>query len=82
LRFELRNLIALTCPEATERILWGGLSYHDSAKGGPDSLPIKDGPRAASSSYGGSAAGRAEGGSGAMAQHVGRARILLPHKER
>ena len=32
---ELRDLIALTCPEATERILWGGLSYHDSAKGGP-----------------------------------------------
>ena len=32
---ELRNLIALTCPKATERILWGGLSYHDSAKGGP-----------------------------------------------
>ena len=32
---ELRNLIALTCPKATERILWGGLSYHDSARGGP-----------------------------------------------
>ena len=32
---ELRNLVALTCPHATERILWGGLSYHDSAKGGP-----------------------------------------------
>ena len=32
---ELRNLVALTCPEATERILWGGLSYHDSSKGGP-----------------------------------------------
>jgi hypothetical protein len=32
---ELRNLVALTRPEATERILWGGLSYHDSAKGGP-----------------------------------------------
>jgi hypothetical protein len=32
---ELRNLVALTCPAATERILWGGLSYHDSAKGGP-----------------------------------------------
>jgi len=23
---ELRNLVALTCPEATERILWGGPS--------------------------------------------------------
>ena len=23
---ELRNLVALTCPEPTERILWGGLS--------------------------------------------------------
>jgi hypothetical protein len=32
---ESRDLIALTCPEATERILWGALSYHDSAKGGP-----------------------------------------------
>ena len=32
---ELRNLVALTCPAATERILWGGLSYHDPAKGGP-----------------------------------------------
>ena len=32
---ELRNLVAATCPHATERILWGGLSYHDPAKGGP-----------------------------------------------
>jgi hypothetical protein len=32
---ELRNLIAAACPQATERILWGGLSYHDPAKGGP-----------------------------------------------
>lgn len=33
--FELRNIICSICPEASERILWGGLSYHDSAKGGP-----------------------------------------------
>jgi hypothetical protein len=32
---ELRNLVAAACPEATERILWGGLSYHDSRRGGP-----------------------------------------------
>jgi hypothetical protein len=32
---ELRNLVNSVCPYATERILWGGLSYHDSAKGGP-----------------------------------------------
>jgi hypothetical protein len=32
---ELRSLLASICPEATERILWGVLSYHDSAKGGP-----------------------------------------------
>ena len=32
---ELRNMLARLCPGATERILWGGLSYHDSAKGGP-----------------------------------------------
>lgn len=32
---ELRNLVASICPHATERILWGGLSYHDSVKGGP-----------------------------------------------
>ena len=32
---ELRNMLASVCPEATERILWGALSYHDSAKGGP-----------------------------------------------
>ena len=32
---ELRNLVNSVCPSATERILWGGLSYHDSAKGGP-----------------------------------------------
>jgi SAM-dependent methyltransferase len=32
---ELRNMLARLCPQATERILWRGLSYHDSAKGGP-----------------------------------------------
>jgi hypothetical protein len=32
---ELRNLVAAVCPQATERILWGGLAYHDAAKGGP-----------------------------------------------
>jgi hypothetical protein len=32
---ELRSLVSSVCPNATERILWGGLSYHDSAKGGP-----------------------------------------------
>jgi len=32
---ELRDMLISSCPEATERILWGGLSYHDSAKGGP-----------------------------------------------
>jgi hypothetical protein len=32
---ELRNLVVATCPGATEKILWGGLSYHDSTRGGP-----------------------------------------------
>jgi len=32
---ELRNVVASVCPEATERILWGGLSYHNSRHGGP-----------------------------------------------
>lgn len=32
---ELRNLVSSACPDATERILWGGLSYHDADKGGP-----------------------------------------------
>jgi hypothetical protein len=32
---ELRDLLISCCPEASERILWGGLSYHDSARGGP-----------------------------------------------
>ena len=32
--FELRNLIAEIAPHATERILWGGLSYLDANRGG------------------------------------------------
>jgi hypothetical protein len=32
---ELRNVVASACPAATERILWRGLSYHDSRRGGP-----------------------------------------------
>lgn len=32
---ELRDMVASACPFATERILWGGLSYHDSRRGGP-----------------------------------------------
>ncbi|HET7009468.1 MAG TPA: DUF1801 domain-containing protein [Anaerolineales bacterium] len=35
LALELRNVVAAVCPQATERILWGGLSYHDESKGGP-----------------------------------------------
>jgi hypothetical protein len=31
---ELRNVISAACPQATETVLWGGLSYHDSGKGG------------------------------------------------
>ena len=33
--FELRNLVVEIAPNATERILWGGLSYHDARRGGP-----------------------------------------------
>jgi hypothetical protein len=33
--FELLNLVAGIAPYATERILWGGLSYHDANRGGP-----------------------------------------------
>lgn len=33
--FELRDIVWRVCPQATERILWGGLSYHLSEKGGP-----------------------------------------------
>jgi hypothetical protein len=32
---ELRNLVATVAPQAAERILWKGLSYHDPGKGGP-----------------------------------------------
>ena len=32
---EIRNIVSVVCPYATERILWGGLSYHNPAKGGP-----------------------------------------------
>lgn len=32
--FELRNLIAEIAPCATEKILWGGLSYYDASRGG------------------------------------------------
>ena len=32
---ELRSVVASACPEATERILWGGLSHHNSRHGGP-----------------------------------------------
>ncbi|MGA9533735.1 MAG: DUF1801 domain-containing protein [Anaerolineales bacterium] len=32
---EVRNLVVTAAPAAAERILWGGLSYHDPAKGGP-----------------------------------------------
>jgi hypothetical protein len=32
---ELRNLVLSIAPEATERILWGGLSYHEASRGGP-----------------------------------------------
>jgi len=33
--FELRNLVAEIAPQATEKILWGGLSYYDASRGGP-----------------------------------------------
>ena len=33
--FELRNLTAEIAPEATEKILWGGLSYYNAECGGP-----------------------------------------------
>jgi hypothetical protein len=33
--FELRNLIVEVAPCATEKILWGGLSYYDASRGGP-----------------------------------------------
>ena len=38
--FGLRDLVAEIAPHATERILWGGLSYHDARRGGPVSAGI------------------------------------------
>ena len=35
LLLELRNLVFKVAPHACERMLWGGLSYHDPAIGGP-----------------------------------------------
>ena len=32
---ELRNLVASVAPQASERILWKGLSYYDRDRGGP-----------------------------------------------
>jgi hypothetical protein len=32
---ELRNVVSKHAPNVTERILWGGLSYHDASRGGP-----------------------------------------------
>ncbi len=32
---ELRNLVASVAPQASERILWKGLSYYDRSRGGP-----------------------------------------------
>jgi hypothetical protein len=32
--FELRNLVAEIAPYATEKVLWGGLSYYDGCRGG------------------------------------------------
>ncbi len=32
---ELRNVIAEVAPEATEIILWRGLTYYDESRGGP-----------------------------------------------
>ncbi|MBN2556231.1 MAG: DUF1801 domain-containing protein [Anaerolineales bacterium] len=33
--FELRSMVVCACPGVEERILWGGLSYHDPERGGP-----------------------------------------------
>jgi hypothetical protein len=35
LLLELRSLVFKVAPHATERVLWGGLSYHDASIGGP-----------------------------------------------
>jgi hypothetical protein len=32
---EVRNTVIKVAPAASERILWGGLSYHDPSRGGP-----------------------------------------------
>jgi len=32
---ELRSLIAVAAPQATERVSWGALAYYDSHRGGP-----------------------------------------------
>ena len=32
--FGLRDLVAEIAPHATEKILWGGLSYYDASRGG------------------------------------------------
>ena len=33
--FEIRSMVVRACPGVEERILWGGLSYHDPGRGGP-----------------------------------------------
>lgn len=38
--FELRNIIAAVAPQATEAILWKGISYYDREHGGPVSAGI------------------------------------------
>lgn len=32
---ELRNVVLCIAPQATERILWGGIAYHNAEIGGP-----------------------------------------------
>jgi hypothetical protein len=31
---EIRSIVSSVCPQATESLLWGALSYHDPSKGG------------------------------------------------
>lgn len=38
--FELRNLIAATCPNLSEIFQWKGLSYYDASRGGSISAGI------------------------------------------
>jgi hypothetical protein len=38
--FELRNIVASVAPEATEVILWKGISYYFKERGGPVSAGI------------------------------------------